>query len=119
MAAPKELHLIVLAPESTLLDARQVAWVHIKLANNKGVTIWPAHAPLLAETATETIHYEDQNGAQHVEFPSGILAVHDNVVTLFLDRTTGDSALYREKTSTGPLDRLAETLLAGSSSAVR
>lgn len=119
MAASRELRLTVLAPDATLLDVKEVTWVHVKLANNRGVTIWPAHAPLLAETLTGTVRYEDQSGAQRVEFPSGILQVRDNVVTLLVDRTAGDSALGREKTSTGPLDRLSRTLLANSSSVVR
>jgi hypothetical protein len=95
------------------LDVGELAWVHVKLANNKSVTIWPGHAPLLAETIAETIRYEDQNGAQRVEFPAGILDVNDDVVTLFLDRVAGDPMWNGEKSSTkGAFDRLAEYLLA-------
>lgn len=113
MAAEGEtLRLIAWTPDATLLDVEAVAWVHVKLANNKDVTFWPGHAPLLAETIAETIRYEDRNGPQHVEFPSGMLRVRDNVVTLFLDRTAGDAAPDRDKTSSRSFDRLAESLLA-------
>ena len=119
MADPERLHLIVWTPDATLLEVEQAAWVHVKLANNNGVTIWPGHAPLLAETVAETLRYEDRNGAQRIEFPSGTLQVSNNRVTLFLDRAVGDSSWDRGEAGSRQFDRLAETLLTALPPAVR
>jgi F0F1-type ATP synthase epsilon subunit len=100
-----------LTPDETLLDLDKVAWVHVKLTNGKGVTIWPAHAPLLAETIAETMRYEDQSGAQRIELPPGTLQVCDNVVTCFLDRAIGDSSRDQAAVGSDQFDRLADTLL--------
>jgi F0F1-type ATP synthase epsilon subunit len=81
------LRLVVWTPSQTLIDVEDVSWVHVVLANDKGLTLWPGHGPLLAETAIDALSYGDASGTHTSDLPSGIIEVDGNVVTLFLART--------------------------------
>jgi len=51
------LRLTVLTPAETLLEVEGVKWVRVQLADGGGISIWPGHAPLLAETVAAALHY--------------------------------------------------------------
>ena len=110
------LRLVVWTPEETLVEAIDVQWVHVHLSSGKGLTIWPGHAPLLAETVAEALQYADKTSTHMVDLPPGTLQVRDDAVTLFLARTVGEQAWERTEEDSERLDRLAETLLAASHS---
>ena len=101
MAEP--LRLVAWTPSETLIDAEQVEWVHVKLAGGKGLTIWPGHAPLLAETVAETVRYTDGDGTHTLDLSSGILQIEGSTVTIYLSQA--GSLVEAE----GRYDRLAET----------
>ncbi len=111
VAGSDVLRLIAWTPAETLLDVDGVAWVHVELANGRGITIWPGHAPLLAETVAETVRYRDRRGAQRVEFPAGILKVQEDTVTLFLTGGAGEPLSAPAAQSARRFERLADTLL--------
>jgi F0F1-type ATP synthase epsilon subunit len=107
----ERLRLTVLTPSATVIDAEQVQWVHVKLAETKPLTVWPGHAPLLAETTSEALRYADESGSHTVDLPAGVLQVRENTVTLFLAGTLGEQAWPEEEGER--FDRLADTMLAG------
>jgi F0F1-type ATP synthase epsilon subunit len=105
------LRLIVWTPSETVVDAERVQWVHVRLAGAKTLTIWPEHAPLLAETISEALRYADASGTHAIDLPAGVLYVRENTVTLFLAGTLGEQSWLEEEGER--FDRLAETMLSG------
>jgi F0F1-type ATP synthase epsilon subunit len=107
------LHLVVWTPSETLVDADPVAWVHVELAGSGGLTIWPGHAPLVAESASEVMRYADRTGTHTVDLAPGVLQVEGRAVTIFMaaqewpsaeaERFVRLSAALRQ--SLGPGDR--------------
>ena len=79
----RTLALEVLTPAATLLEAPDVEWVHLRLADGTGLTIYPLHAPLLAETVTAPLRYADEGGEHAFDVEGGILQVEENTVTIF------------------------------------
>ena len=51
------MRLTVLTPAETLLEVEGVKWVRVQLADGGGISIWPGHAPLLAETVAAELRY--------------------------------------------------------------
>ncbi len=77
----RPLHLTVLTPAETLLDVEEVAWVQARLADGGPISIYPGHAPLLAETVTAPLRYADGSGEHTLDLEAGILHVdHDGVM---------------------------------------
>ncbi|MBN1935651.1 MAG: hypothetical protein JW934_13365 [Anaerolineae bacterium] len=109
----ESLRLIVWMPGETVLDVESATWVHVELANGKGVTFYPGHAPLLAETAADQVRYESASAQHRVDLPSGVLSVRNDVVTLFLAQTTDTmTEVEGEPSKRRIFERLAQTLLA-------
>jgi F0F1-type ATP synthase epsilon subunit len=82
------LRLQVLTPAETLLEVDKARWVHVRLADSAGISIYPGHAPLLAETVTASLRYADASGEHRFDAQAGILQIEDNHVTVF---TSGES----------------------------
>jgi F0F1-type ATP synthase epsilon subunit len=103
------LRLVALTPSEALIDAENVEWVHVELVGRKGLTVWPGHAPLVAETAAEVVRYFDHTGLHAVDLPSGILQVEGSTVAFFLAGSVGERVWSQEEKVR--LDRLIEMLL--------
>ena len=112
-AVAEPLRLIVLTPSKTVVDVEQIQWVHVNLAGSKALTIWPGHASLLAETATDALRYADAAGTHTLDLPGGVLQVRGSTVTLFLAGTLGEQSW--PEGADERFERLAETMLAQSS----
>ena len=108
MAEP--LRLVVLTPSETVVAVEEIQWVHVNLAGAKALTIWPGHAPLLAETSTDALRYADAAGTHTIDLPAGVLQVRESTVTLFLTGTLGEQPWPKDKEE--HFERLAETMLA-------
>ena len=85
----KPLHLTVLTPAETLLDAGQVEWIKLQLADGGGIGIWPGHAPLLAETVIAPLRYADAKGEHTLDLDAGILYIETDRVTIFTSGLAG------------------------------
>jgi F0F1-type ATP synthase epsilon subunit len=113
----ERLRLTARTPSENLIEADNVEWVHVALAEDKFLTIWPGHAPLLGETVAESVRYVDATGQHEVDLLPGILHVRDDVVTFFLPGALGEGPadesqpLYGD--SSGRLDRLIGTISGG------
>ncbi len=81
MARP--LRLRVLTPAETLLRVEQAEWVHVRLTDGTGLTVYPGHAPLLAETVTASLRYADDSGEHAFDVEAGILQIEDGDVMIF------------------------------------
>lgn len=103
----KPLRLTVLTLAETLLDVEEVAWVRARLADGGGISIYPGHAPLLAETVTAPLRYANGSGEHVLELEAGILQVDRDGVTIFTSGLTQTSEVSEDKR----FDRLARTLL--------
>jgi F0F1-type ATP synthase epsilon subunit len=93
-----------------VVSVDQVQWVHVSLAGGKALTIWPRHAPLLAETSTDALRYADAAGTHTIDLPAGVLQVRGSTVSIFLAGTL-DKQSWPEGEQER-FERLAETMLA-------
>ena len=78
------LRLRVWSPAETVIDVEGVRWVHVDLNRARPLTIWPGHAPLLAETTGETVRYADDAGIHAVDLPAGMLELRENEVLILV-----------------------------------
>lgn len=110
MARP--LHLQVLTPTETLLDAEDVHRVHLRLVDGVGISIYPGHAPLLAETVTAPLRYADADGEHALHAEAGILQVDDGEVMIFTTGRPGGDEVTAPPAVTGErrFERLAREL---------
>ncbi|MBS3783247.1 MAG: hypothetical protein KGY78_02255 [Anaerolineae bacterium] len=78
----KAFKLKVLNPAEALLEVHEAAWMHVRLVDGTGLTIYPGHAPLLAETVTAPLRYADDTGEHVFNAEAGILQVDGDQVTI-------------------------------------
>jgi F0F1-type ATP synthase epsilon subunit len=105
------LHLTVLTPAETLIQAEQVKWVQVQLADGSGISIWPGHAPLLGETMTALLRYADDTSERTLDLEAGILLVDRNGVTIFTGGLAEPPADFEPGGGAARFERLAQTLL--------
>jgi F0F1-type ATP synthase epsilon subunit len=97
------LELRVVNPVETLLEVDEAEWVHVRLSNGTGLTIYPGHAPLLAETVDASLRYADADGEHVFKARAGILKVRDDEVAVFTgheseaEKTPKPSAVAEER----------------------
>jgi hypothetical protein len=103
---PEPLQLVVWTPSETLLDVEGVRWVHVELAGERPLTIWPGHLPMIGRTVPATLRYADVVGEHEIELPAAIVQVRYGTVTVFLAGERGVVGGPRR------FDRLSEALVA-------
>ncbi len=79
----KPLQLTALTPVETLLEVTGVTQAQVRLADGAGLSIYPGHAPLLAETVAGPLRYSDASGEHTLALEAGILHITPGGVTLF------------------------------------
>jgi F0F1-type ATP synthase epsilon subunit len=77
------MRLRVLTPAETLLEVEQTKWVQVRLSDGTGLSIYPGHAPLLAETVTAPLRYADETGERMLDVKAGIVQVENHDVSVF------------------------------------
>jgi F0F1-type ATP synthase epsilon subunit len=108
------LHLQVLTPAERLLDVERTAWVRVQLADGGGISIYPGHAPLLAETVAGPLRYADGSSEHTFDVQAGILQINKEGVTIFTSgQTEGINTVTQkpERAEERRFDRLAQELL--------
>jgi F0F1-type ATP synthase epsilon subunit len=113
---PDLLRLIVLTPGKTLLEVANVSKVRLKLADGGWLSIYPRHAPLLAETMAGPLIYTTDAGEQTISLSESILQVAENDVVLFAGGELTASAApvgegEGEDAADAHFDRLARVLM--------
>jgi F0F1-type ATP synthase epsilon subunit len=108
------LHVTVLTPAETVLDAEEVAWVQARLADGGGIGIYPGHAPLTAETVSAQLRYADPSGEHTIDLEAGVLLVDADGVTVFTSGSSQTSQVREtwQVSEEMRFDRLAQALLA-------
>ncbi|MGC9349234.1 MAG: hypothetical protein ACP5JG_13925 [Anaerolineae bacterium] len=102
------LSLRVLTPSRVLLEVEDVDKVRIRLADGAWLSIYPYHAPLIAETLSGELTYVAGDETHDVCLADGILrVVGDNTVEIL---THGHAEGGREPVE-GEFDRLARQLM--------
>jgi len=117
----KPLQLSVLTPKESVREADDIEYVHLSLANGYPISIYPGHAPLLAETVAGPLRYADDAGEHTLNLTAGILQVDENVVRVLTggqiqtaEPEAGVSGVAGARTQPQGLrfDRLAQEMLA-------
>lgn len=108
----RTLELQVLNPAETLLEVSEAMWVHLQLVDGTGITVYPGHAPLLAETVTTALRYADRAGEHAFQVEAGILQVGGDRVTVFTSSQSEAEAATGIPTTSGErqFERLAREL---------
>ena len=99
---PDGFRLLVVTPESRLLDRDNLTWVRVNLVDGE-IGILARHAPLLAETVNGALRYGNGEEAHVIRLYAGILKVSRESVTVFtsgLLEAPGDEA----QPKTAPMD---------------
>ena len=109
---PDLLRFSVLTPGKTILDVANVRKVRVKLADHGWLSVFPRHAPLLAETMAGPVTYTTEAGDEAVSLSESILQIAENDVTLYsggeLTATTATGVTDADATH---FDRLARALM--------
>lgn len=83
----KTLNLTVLSPDRVILDVENVTKVRAKLRDDTRLSIYPGHAPLLAELLPGTLEYAIDSEESELELSAGILQVTQQHITVFVSKT--------------------------------
>lgn len=108
------LHLSVIAPDRVLLDVRAARRVRLKLADQAWLSVYPNHAPLLAEVLPGPLQYETEGETGELQIGSAILYVDSNEVTVLASgqRDGRDLVTTKDAAEGMRFDRLAGELMA-------
>jgi F0F1-type ATP synthase epsilon subunit len=79
---PRALRLRVVTPVETLLEVEEANWVHVQLADEAGISIYPGHAALLAQSVSAPLRYADASGNHIFDVAGGIVQVEGDDVTV-------------------------------------
>lgn len=109
-------HLVIQTPEEVVLEAWDVRWVQVRLADGGEIGILPGHAPLLAETLTAPVRYADDVGEHAVPVHAGILQITPGQVSIYTTGLAEEGVIPATPVDLGESNRFArlmETLLRG------
>ncbi len=111
---PDLLRFSVLTPDRTVLDVANVRKVRLRLADGGWLSIYPRHAPLLAETLAGPVSYTTAEGDATLSLSESILQIFENAVTLFSGGELTASAAQigaADEADAAHFDRLARVLM--------
>ena len=107
----KSLRLRVWTPDEVILDIEHANWVNLELADGGSIGIRPGHAPLMAETLTAPVYYEDASGEHLLFLEAGIIQVERTGVTVLTNGLANvEDSEERPDEEETRFDRLARAL---------
>ncbi|MGC9521732.1 MAG: hypothetical protein ACP5HG_07600 [Anaerolineae bacterium] len=111
-----EITLTVLTAERSLLRVEDAMKVRLRLIDEAWLSIYPGHAPLIAEILPGPVQYETAIEAGELELAGGILQVADNRVTVLTrglrrDVRDGKRVGHPASAEDARFDRLARELM--------
>ena len=74
------LELKVLTPERVILQVEHAIRIRLRLADEAWISIFPNHAPLVAETLDGPLTYDTEVESGSIDVAAGILYLEDNRV---------------------------------------
>ena len=112
---PAELRFTVLTPSGPLVRDPEASKVRVRLVGGGLLSVYPYHAPLMAETMTGEVLYVSKGSEERLQLNGGIFFVCENTVTLYTSgRVGGESdqaGVGNEREGMERFDRLTEVLL--------
>jgi F0F1-type ATP synthase epsilon subunit len=110
----RAVDLKIMTPETVLADRSNLEWVRLVLANENVITIWPGHAPLVAETADWPITIMNCGKLELIEVAPAILKVNKDTITLLTlhDKKNSSEEHIESDHNPADTDRLADDLVA-------
>lgn len=110
------LRLTVLTPEKALLDVGGVRKVRVLLVDGAWLSVYPGHAPLLAEIVAGSVTYVRDAGEEEIALAEGIVRIGGGAVTVFTGGLVGASSAMPLASGDGAdedveFDRLAKALM--------
>jgi F0F1-type ATP synthase epsilon subunit len=106
------LSLRILAPSQTVLEVEEVRRVRLRLADQAWLSIYPHHAPLIAETIGGTLSYVVGDEQIETSLASGILCVYgDNRVEILTHGRAEQASTDVADDAMEEFDRLARQLM--------
>mgnify|MGYP001027721826 CR=1 FL=1 len=111
------LRLTVLTPDRVLLAVDSATKVRMKLADDVWLSVYPNHAPLIAEVLPGPVQYDTDAESGEVSIAEGILQVTEGQVTVLTSghqrgtRVPEAHARETDGASDQQFDRLAKQLL--------
>ncbi len=108
------LTLTILTPEKTLLQADAVHRVRLRLADGTWLSVFPRHAPLIAEAASGVVQYVTGEGEAAIAIGPGVLRVSPTRVLILTGHPEEASGEGDMLVDAEPLrfERLAQVLVA-------
>ena len=76
------LHLSVITPDRVLLQVEGARRVRLRLSDQAWLSVYPYHAPLLAEVLPGPLQYDTELETGEIQIGAAILYVAENVVTV-------------------------------------
>jgi F0F1-type ATP synthase epsilon subunit len=109
------LSLMILSPDRVVLSVDDVTKVRLRLADAAWLSIYPQHAPLIAETRGGVVQYDTAYESGEIDVAAGILYVNSERVTVLTsglqhERTPDARDLGADATDDARFDRLATRL---------
>ena len=104
------VHLVVLTPERVLLSVEAALKVRVRLADGAWLSIYPRHAPLVAEMPSGPLQYETDLESGELPLEDGILRVQDNEVVVLTSGLASRQEMALAETEV-QYDRLARRLM--------
>lgn len=109
------LRLTVLTPDGSIVESQAVTKVRVRLVDGKLLSVYPYHAPLIAETLEGEVVYVIEEEEKRLCLRSGIFFVSENCVTVLtggkLEYEAPQMPTETEERRTEHFDRLAATLM--------
>ncbi len=106
------LRLTVLTPDQVLLSVDAATRVRMKLADDAWLSVYPNHAPLIAEVLPGPVQYDTDAGSGELSIWGGILQVTEGQVTVLTSgHQRGPHAPETDAASDRQFDRLARRLI--------
>jgi F0F1-type ATP synthase epsilon subunit len=106
------LRLTVLTPDRVLLAVDSTTKVRMKLADDAWLSVYPGHAPLIAEVLPGPVQYDTDAESGELSIAEGIVQVTEGQVTVLTSGHQRETqAAETHAASDQQFDRLAEELL--------
>ena len=105
MRTERHIHLDILTPEGSLLDADDIGWIRAELRDGQ-IGILPDHAPLLGELVPGVLTYADGVGVHELPLDGGILWIHGGDVRILTGGAAEEKPQRPESDLTERLERL-------------
>jgi F0F1-type ATP synthase epsilon subunit len=79
----QSITLTILSPDQVILNVKKVRMVRTRLRGDSWLSIYPNHAPLIAELLPGKLVYSADDQQEEIDLPAGIMQVNENKIKIF------------------------------------